>query len=143
MVVGRKGHRITQALLAAAAAAAILPVIAGSSTGNVPVDITLAMPGAGGPAGTCISQSLSDETGAVVRVTCLGGVFVSISPQPGGRFVDTHGGAYSYHFGTAFGAANRSGSGDFAEASGTMASFRVYNVGSSSGDGPLDMLVSF
>src|SRR5258706_11884961 len=108
MAVGRKGHRFTQALLATAAAAVILPVIAGSSTGNVPVDITLAMPGAGGPAETCISQSLSDETGALVRVTCPGGVFVSISPQPGARFIGTHGGAYSYYFGTAFGAANRS-----------------------------------
>jgi hypothetical protein len=134
---------MTQALLGTAAAAAILPVVAGSSSGNVVVDISLAMPGAQGQAGTCVSQTLSEETGAVVRVTCQDGVFVSITPAPGARFVGTHGGAYSYYFGPAFSNATRSGSADFTEQSGSIASFRVYGVGPSSADGPLDMLVSF
>lgn len=138
-------QRMTQALLGAAAAVVILPVLAGSSTGTVGVDIRLTVPGGGGPApaGSCISQTLSEQNGAIVRVSCQDGVFVSISPVPGGRFLATHGGAYSYYFGPGFGASNRSGGGDFTEGSGTIASFRVYDVGQSRPDGPLDMLVSF
>jgi hypothetical protein len=132
------------ALLGMAAASGSLPAAAGSSSGAVPVAITLTMPGyvgppqAAGPTGTCVSESLSEETGAIVRVTCPGGVFVSIGPRPGGRFVGTHGGAYSYWFG----AMNRAGYGEFAQGSGTIASFRVYSVAGES-DGPIDMLVSF
>jgi hypothetical protein len=135
------------ALLGIAAVTASVPAAAGSSSGAVPVTITVTMPGyvgpppMVGPTGTCVSESLSEETGAVVRVTCPGGVFVSISPRPGGRFVGTHGGAYSYYFGGSFGAVNRAGYGDFAQGSGTIASFRVYSVSQS--DGPIDMLVSF
>jgi hypothetical protein len=139
---------VAGALLGVAAALASFPAGAGSISASVPVMITLSVPGApgvaptGGGTGTCVSQSLSEDTGALVRVTCPGGVFVSISPQPGARFVDTHGGAYSYYFGTSFGAINRAGYGDFAQGSGTVASFRVYSVGGQS-DGPIDMLVSF
>jgi hypothetical protein len=138
---------IAGALLGIAALAAGFPAAGGSSSTAVPVMINLVMPGfvppapLPAPSGTCVSESLSEETGAVVRVTCPGGVFVSIAPRPGGRFVDTHGGAYSYYFGTAFGAVNRSGFGEFAQGSGTIASFRVYSVSDS--DGPIDMLVSF
>jgi len=133
-------------VVVAAAAAFSQAAVAGSASGAVPVTITLNNPGfvptpGVGPAGTCVSQSLSEDTGAVVRVTCPGGVFVSISPRPGGRFVDTHGGAYTYYFGSSFGAANRAGYGDFAQGSGTIASFRVYSVNDS--EGPIDMLVSF
>jgi hypothetical protein len=128
-----------------AAVAASFAAAAGSNSGQVPVSITLNNPGftppAIGPTGTCISQTLSEETGAVVRVTCPGGVFVNIRPRPGGRFVDTHGGAYTYYFGSSFGAANRAGYGEFAQGSGTIASFRVYSVSDS--EGPIDMLVSF
>jgi hypothetical protein len=136
------------ALLGFAVAFGSLPAVAGSASGPVPVAITLSMPGYVGPppmvspSGTCVSQSLSDETGAVVRVTCPGGVFVSIGPRPGGRFVGSHGGAYSYYFGGSFGAINRAGSGEYAQGSGTIASFRIYSVSGDS-DGPIDMLVSF
>jgi hypothetical protein len=147
-------RRVAGALLAAAAIGASFVAAAGSSSASFAVHIDVSVPGApglpgvpslpgtppsAGPTGTCISQSLSEETGAVVRVTCPGGVFVSISPQPGGRFVDTHGGAYSYYFGTSFGAINRAG---VAHGSGTIAAFRVYSVGRQN-DGPIDMLVSF
>jgi len=136
------------ALLGLSALAAGFPAAGGSGSTAVPVAITLSMPGyvgpppMAGPSGTCVSESLSEETGAVVRVTCPGGVFVSIGPRPGGRFLGTQGGAYSYYFGGTFGAANRAGYGDFAQGSGTIASFRVYTVGGDS-DGPIDMLVSF
>jgi len=136
------------ALLGIAAATGSLPAAAGSSSGAVPVAITLTLPGYVGPpptvspTETCVSESLSEETGAVVRVTCPGGVFVSIGPRPGGRFVGTHGGAYSYYFGGTFGAMNRAGYGEFAQGSGTIASFRVYSVAGDS-DGPINMLVSF
>src|SRR3954471_10126162 len=114
---------IAGALLWIVAATGSLPASAGSASGAVPVAITLTVPGyvgppeVAGPTGTCVSESLSEEPGAVVRVTCPGGLFVSISPRPGGRFVDTHGGAYTYYFGGSFGAANRAGYGDFAQGS--------------------------
>jgi hypothetical protein len=135
---------LAAALLGIAAASGSLPAAVGSAGAVVPVAITLTLPGYVGPpptvspSGTCVSESLSEETGAVVRVTCPGGVFVSIGPRPGGRFVGTHGGAYSYWFG----AMNRAGYGEFAQGSGTIASFRVYSVAGES-DGPIDMLVSF
>lgn len=131
-----------------AALATAFPATAGSAAGAVGVRITLATQGSGGGGaasgigvpGVCISQTLSEQNGAIVRVACESGQFVSISPVPGGRFIDTHGGAYTYHFGS-LGAANHSGDGDFAYGSGTIASFRVYSVQET--DGPLDMLVSF
>ena len=138
---------LAAALLGIAAASGSLPAAAGSAGGAVPVAITLSLPGYVGPpprvsTGTCVSESLSEETGAVVRVTCPGDVFVSIGPRPGGRFVGSHGGAYSYYFGGSFGAINRAGYGEFAQGSGTVASFRVYSLAGES-DGPIDMLVSF
>jgi hypothetical protein len=88
--------------------------------------------------GVCTSDTLSERTGAVVRVVCASGQFVSIAPRPGGRFLGTHGGAYSYSFGPAFGALHN---GEFGTGSGTIASFRIYNV--TENEGPLEMLVSF
>src|SRR5258706_12631321 len=93
MAVGRKGHRFTQALLAAAAAAAILPVIAGSSTGNVPVDITLAMPGAGGPAGAFHTQNPGGGDRGGGAADRLGGGVLRYSPAPPGRLSDQPRGA--------------------------------------------------
>jgi len=131
---------------ALAALAAGFPSAAGTASGSVGVNITLSQPGAAGtgaPAGSgiCISQSLSEQTGAVVRVICETGQFVSIGPRPGGRFIDTHGGAYTYSFGPLLGAASRESFGEFANGTGTITSFRVYSVDGA--DGPLDMLVSF
>ena len=93
------------------------------------------------PSGVCTSDTLSERTGAEVRVVCATGQFVSIGPRPGGRFISTHGGAYTYSFGPSFGAIQRSTSGEFATGTGTITSFRVYNV--TEIEVPLEMLVSF
>lgn len=47
---------------------------------------------------TCINQTLSEQTGALVRVVCQSGNFVRIDPDPSKPFVGTHGGAFRYAF---------------------------------------------
>jgi len=91
--------------------------------------------------GVCTSNTLSERTGAIVRVVCGTGQFVSIGPRPGGRFIGTHGGAYTYFFGPSFGALHRADSGEFTTGTGTIASFRIFNV--TEIEGPVEMLVSF
>jgi hypothetical protein len=93
------------------------------------------------PPGHCISESRHERTGAVVRVVCETGQFVSITPLPGAQFVGTHGGAYTYVFGRFFDAIHRQGEEEFATGSGTIASFRIYDLVEI--EGPLEMLVSF
>jgi hypothetical protein len=93
------------------------------------------------PPDVCTSDTLSERTGAIVRVVCSTGQFVSIGPRPGGRFIGSHGGAYTYSFGPSFGALNRTASGEFAPGTGTIASFRIFNV--TEIEGPVEMLVSF
>ena len=92
------------------------------------------------PPGVCTSDTLSERTGAVVRVVCATGQFVSIAPLPGGRVIATQGGAYTYFFGSSFGSLQRAG-GEFATGGGTIASFRIFNV--TEIEGPVEMLVSF
>jgi hypothetical protein len=135
-----------------AAFAASLPAVGGSSSSTVPVNITLGPPGQtppvpGTPAtpasGVCTSASLSESTGAVVRVVCSNGQFVSITPQPGGPFVGTHGGAYEFYWpagSNAFESA-LAAVGSAISRSGTVTSFRVYSL-ERIGD-RLDVLVSF
>ena len=77
----------------------------------------------------------------MVRVVCATGQFVSIGPRSGGRFIGTQGGAYTYFFGPSFGAIQRSTSGELATGTGTITSFRIYNV--TEIEVPLEMLVSF
>jgi len=132
-----------KALCVLAALAGSHPCAAGTASGSFGVSITLSQPGgspATSPSGICVSESLSDQTGAVVRVVCQTGQFVSIGPRPGGRFIGTHGGAYSYFFGP-LGPDNRAGFGEVTNGAGTITSFRVYSVDGT--DGPLDLLVSF
>ena len=79
------------------------------------VDITLYPPGTilppvpppGGGGGTppgatgdlCVSQSLSDATGATVRVVCTTGQFVSIEADQSQPYsLGVHGGAYRFYF---------------------------------------------
>lgn len=140
-----------QATVALAMLAASLPSAAGSAATNFSTMITLLKPGAtsqtvtaGGGAndsGFCISRSLSEQTGAVVTVVCETGQFVSISGEPGARFVGKHGGAYGYYFGPAFGSVSRSEYNAAGMGAGTITSFRVYSI--QGADGPLDLLVSF
>jgi hypothetical protein len=83
------------------------PALAGSATGQFPVQITLANPlFAGTPAGTaggpaigsfCINQAMSQATQATVTVVCSTNQFVSIQPIPGSAFVGVpNGGAYRF-----------------------------------------------
>jgi hypothetical protein len=47
----------------------------------------------------CTSETLSQQTNAVVQVVCRSGNFVSIDPAPGKPFLGTQGGAFRYYFG--------------------------------------------
>jgi hypothetical protein len=138
--------------LLAALVAASLPAVGGSGSSTVPVNITLGTgltPPMPGPpitppaSGVCTSASLSESTGAVVRVVCSNGQFVSISPQPGAAFIGTHGGAYQFYWPAgieSFESALAAGSSVISR-SGRVTSFRVYSI-EHIGD-RLDVLVSF
>ncbi len=140
---------LTLAALAASGLAA-----GGTASASFGVNILLIPPGGGvavtgtgNPAansigsasGTCLSASLSESSGALVRVVCVSGHFVSISPSRGQRFFGTHGGAYGYYFGPAYGALHRTAYGE--AGGGTVTSFRVYSIDEA--EGLLDLLVSF
>jgi hypothetical protein len=138
---------ILKAALGFAALAAASACFAGSTSGVFGVNISLSTgasgsssPGANG-SGVCISQTLSEENRAVVRVTCNPGYFVSISPIPGARFSGSHGGAYSFYFGSSYRSVNVAGYGEFAHGAGSVAAYRVFGVTES--EGRLDMLVVF
>jgi hypothetical protein len=128
------------------AACSALPCAAGTGSGQFAINIVLSTTANGGsgsasPAsGICISQSASEQTGAIVRVACQTGQFVSISPLPGGRFIDTHGGAYAYYFGPLSSDPIEVGEWGSGDSLGTVASLRVY---AGEGAGVLNMLVSF
>ena len=47
-------------------------------------------------AGACITQTLFDQLGAVVRVTCIDNPFVNIVPSIGGQFPGTFGSTFRY-----------------------------------------------
>lgn len=130
--------------LAALAAAGIC--MAGSASGTFGVNISLytgsgSSSGGSNSSGVCISQSLTEQNNAVVRVVCDTGQFVSISPIAGGRFVASHGGAYNFYFGSSYRAVNIAGYGEFAHGAGSVAAYRVFGVTES--EGRLDMLVVF
>ena len=103
------------------------------------------------PVGICISSALSQQTNAIVRVTCQGNQFVSIEARPGQSFVGTHGGAhrlalYRYGFsGTrperADGIIGIRGAVDDWIGSGTITGLRVLNL--TERDERLELLVSF
>ena len=141
---------IVGALCLLAALAPAFSAAAGLNTRGLTVNICLrsgadcAPPAAaplGDSSGVCTSDTVSERTGAEVRVVCATGQFVSIGPRPSGRFIGPQGGAYTYSFGPSFGAILRSSSGEFATGSGTITSFRIYNV--TEIEAPLEMLVSF
>lgn len=127
---------------------------AGTGSGFFNVSITLSNPGAVAPPSpgapgvspsqpaVCISETLSEQTNALVRVACGTGQFVSITPFPGKRFLGTHGGAFRYSTGAGmFSAALQSVAGNPYIGTGTVTALRIYNANGS--DGPLEMLVSF
>jgi hypothetical protein len=146
---------ILKAALGVAALAAASAGMAGSTSGTFGVNISLNSGGgsvsltsggsgssSGGPSsGVCISQSLTEQNNAVVRVVCQSGQFVSITPIPGARFSGSHGGAYSFYFGSSYRSVNVAGYGEFAHGAGSVAAYRVFGVTES--EGRLDMLVVF
>lgn len=154
-------RRISLAALALAALAASAPAAAGTASGSFRISIVLTQPGAAGPASliaagatggptgsapgnlsaTCISHTLNEDTGALVRVVCAKSEFVSIGPRPGRPFLGTQDQAYGYDFGPAFGAIHRTAYREAAGGTGTITSLRVYGI--EEADGPLDMLVGF
>ena len=96
--------------------------------------------------GICLSQNLSAQTNAVVRVVCATGQFVSISANPVTQFLGTHGGAFRYILSPEAtylnSQLNEQGSlSGFYPGTGTVTAWRSYNA-----DGSLkllEMLLSF
>ena len=98
--------------------------------------------------GVCISQTLSEQTNAVVRVVCGTGQFVSITANPNSRFLGTNGGAPRFVLsqGSASSGSQIVGqarTNDFYPGTGTVTftSVLIYNV--SGTDGPFEMMVTF
>ena len=118
---------------------------AGSGSAAFSVNISLSNPGAPGapspapPSGVCISQTLSDLTGALVQILCSTGQFVSIGPRPGAPFI-AHGGAYSYYLSVGTGS-RIAGLSGLPAGAGTVTEFRVFSVDEA--NGTIDMLVGF
>jgi hypothetical protein len=124
---------ITGMLVASVAKAGIA-----SGAFNVSVDLK---PNA---SGLCISTSLSQQTNALVKVTCQGGQFVSIEQREGRPFVGVHGGAYRYVFsgiGSLPADLIRNGDLDDWIGRGTVTTLRVLNL--TERDERLELLVSF
>lgn len=138
-----------------------VPALAGTDSGFLSVNITLNKPGAvaapsssaaagirqsaGGWTPTCISETLSEQSNALVRVVCGSEQFVNITPLPGKVFLGTHGGALRYYFGSGFAGrladAGASAAHIPAGSAGNVTVLRIYNA--SGLDAPLQMLVSF
>jgi len=114
---------------------------AGSGSAAFSVNISLSNPGAPGtPPGTvCVSQTLSDLTGALVQVLCSTGQFVTIGPRPGAPFI-AHGGAYSYYLSVGTGS-RLAGLGGLPVGAGTVTEYRLYSVDQA--NGTVDLLVGF
>ncbi len=111
--------------------------LADSKVGSFNVNISLlARPG------LCLSESLSQSTGAAVHVVCESSQFVSIDPQPGRPFLGSHGGAFRYFFGSGEAlAAKYSGTPNPFIGAGTVTELRIYSADGP--DGPLEVLISF
>lgn len=134
---------------------------AGTGSALLNINITLNNPGAvaapassaaagarpsGGWSPVCVSETLSEQVNALVRVVCGAEQFVAITPLPGKAFLATHGAALRYHLDAGLtgkvasalgGSAAQLGAGTAA----TVTVLRIYNT--SGVDGPLEMLVSF
>lgn len=127
--------------------------VAGTGSALLSVSITLSNPNAvvppapgGSPApitrpSVCISETLSEQTNAMVRVVCATGQFVSITPLPGKAFLGTHGGAFRYTQDAGSFSPAPTGKAMPQTGAETVTALRIYNANGS--DGPLEMLVSF
>lgn len=118
------------------------------ATGIFRVDIDLRTQTGGSPlppqpagGGTvCVSESLSQATGAMVTVVCSNGQFVNISPRPGSVFTGTHGGAYRYNLAPGATLAWAQ-DGDLAWGAGSVTTFRVLRQ--SEDDSLIELWVQF
>ena len=143
---------IRRVAVAVALAAFAAPGSAGTAGNVFDVGITLNVPGlppAPGPgpapspsADICISQTLSEATGATVRVVCRSGQFVSIEARSDSPFLGVHGGAFRHYFANGVPAGLRYlGGSDPWIGPGTVTSIRVnYLEGL---DGVVEMQVGF
>jgi len=131
------------------------PVSPPTTPGPLPTQPTVPDAGAGGgpplspplsppvlsatvpPNGICSSQA----SGATVRVVCSSGQFVSIDAVPGQPFALTHGGTYRFSFGPGLPLPALASNLGLNIGAGTVTALRILSV--SSGEAPLEMLVSF
>jgi hypothetical protein len=90
----------TRTLLTASVLAALASPVCHATTasGVFNVKIALNQQATQATNSICVSATLSQQTQALVKVTCAGGQFVSIEPRPGSQFFGTHGGAWRFHF---------------------------------------------
>ena len=141
-------------VIALALGAIAAPGGAATTNGSFDVNVTLTVPGAPPPSGgggtppagsadLCVSQSLSDATGAVVRVVCKSGQFVSIESKPDTPYqLGVHGGAYRFYFANGMPASLRYvGGGSPWVGPGTVTSLRVNYLEDL--DGIIEMQVGF
>jgi hypothetical protein len=129
--------RSVRPILALVALSLSLECAAGVGSGTFRVNISVNDPG---KSALCVSQSLSQSTGALVQVLCSTGQFVSIGPRPGAPFAGVHGGAFTYYFSPTpdF---QLEGSRSVMQGSGTVTEYRVYSRDQY--DRFIDILVSF
>lgn len=128
--------------------AVIVASQAATSTGQFSININLTGAGTGSTtsSGVCISETLSKQTNAVVRVVCGRQQFVSITTNPNTRFLGTHGGAFRFTLipsststGSQFGGQGQYS--DFYPGIGTVTALHIDNVNGS--EGPLEVLLTF
>jgi hypothetical protein len=109
--------------------------IADTASGTFSVHIRL------DSSGLCISEALSQETNALVNVTCSRGQFVTIEPAPDKPFLGTHGGAFRFYFDAQDRLAMAPHQSFPSSGVGTITALRIYNADGQ--DGPLEMMVTF
>lgn len=129
--------RFAHSLLALVALSISFECAAGVGSGTFRVNISLNDPG---KSALCVSQSLSQSTGALVQVTCSTGQFVSIGPRPGATFAGVHGGAFTYYLAPAPNF-QLDTSRSVMQGAGTVTEYRVYSRDQY--DRFIDILVSF
>ncbi|MFM9879133.1 MAG: hypothetical protein ACKVOO_01820 [Burkholderiaceae bacterium] len=116
------------------------PALTASGSFNVVVNLTTYDPPLA--RGTCVSEALSNQTQASVRVVCGTSQFVSVEAVPGLPYVGTHGGAYRYTFGPGAAPAPTSdGNAGLYSGTGTVTGMRIIDI--SGLESFVEMLVSF
>ena len=73
----------------------------------------------------CVSENLSAETHALVRVVCGRDEFVDIRPQPGHPFTGVHGAAFRFHFSGGGLAEENVSTSDYFAGGGTITTWRT------------------